>query len=68
MINDLIKRCQGFENFKNCEDCGYYCDDEYNELFCLQELIVRYNKKYNVNYKLIDYDRFREVKQLLNEC
>lgn len=68
MINDLIKRCQGFENFKSCEDCGYYCDDEYSELFCLQELIVRYNEKYNVNYKLIDYDRFREVKQLLNEC
>lgn len=68
MIGNLIKRCQDFENFKTCDNCGYNCDDEYNEFFCLKELITRYNEKYNVNYKLIDYDRFREVKQLLDEC
>lgn len=68
MINNLIKMCQDFENFKNCNDCGYNCDNEYDMYSCLQELITRYNEKYNVNYKLVDYDKFEKAKEILNEC
>lgn len=68
MIDDLIKRCQENIRFKSCEECGYNCNDEYDEFLYLQELVVKYNEKYGVNYAITDYDKLIRIKELINEC
>lgn len=39
-----------------------------NEFFCLEELIQRYNEKYNIIYRIVNNDKFEKAKELLDEC
>lgn len=70
MINDLIKKCQeGYcESCKECEYNLYNLDNLNNEIFCLNELVNVFNKKYKTNYTIINYDNLIKARELLYEC
>lgn len=67
VINNLIKTCQEEAGFKNCEECGFYGNNNF-DFQCLEELLKQYNKKYNIDYVLFREDKINKIKELLDEC
>lgn len=68
MINDLIKRCQEEGCCDNCKECGYNADNLDDEICCLIELLDMFNTKYKTNYGIVDFNKLKKARSLLNEC